>query len=146
MQVVGFNLRRISASREETFKKGPMNLNIEFTDVQKEKLDLLKEEEAIKILFKFGVEYYESDEKKDPKKDKLAEISMDGQIRMALSKEELKDVLKAWKKKQMPPGVSIPLNNMILKRTAAKALQLQDDLGLPSHIPIQQLRPQQNPQ
>ena len=141
MQVVGFNLNKISGHRIEDFKHGPMNLNIEFTDMKKLKLDLLKDSEAAKFIFKFSIDYFESEDKRGPKDQKLAEINIDGHIRLSLTKDELKDVTKSWKKKQIPNGLRIALNNLILKKTAPKALQLQDELGIPSHLPIQQIKP-----
>ena len=146
MQVVGFQFKKISAHKSDDFKSGPININVEFTDLQKEKLDLLRDSDAAKLLFRFSLEYFENKEDQD-KKDKkgndlkLAEIVLDGQIRLSFTKDESKDLMKAWKKKQLPAGFRIPLQNLILKKTASRAMQLQDELDLPSHVPIQQIKP-----
>lgn len=141
MQIIGFNLNKISAFKSENFKPGAINTNIEFIDIEKEKIDLLKDSESIKILFKFSLEYSESQEKKDKK---LAEIVFDGAVRIALPKETLNEIMKSWKKKKLPPEFRVFLFNVILRRTASKCLILQDELMIPSHIPIQQVRLQPN--
>ena len=136
MQIVGFNLNKVSARKEANFKQGHINTNIEFTDLEKDKIDILKDLEVMRLTFKFGLDYTESQEKKDKK---LGELIFEGNIKLALSKEESKEMNKEWKKKTLPAGPRIFLFNYILKKTAPKALLLQDELGLPSHIPIQQV-------
>jgi hypothetical protein len=43
---------------------------------------------------------------------------------------------KLWKKKEMPNAMRLPIFNFILRKCTAKALTLQDELGLPTHIPL----------
>lgn len=136
MQIIGFNFNKISASKKENFKPGHINTNIEFVDLEKDKIDILKDLEAVKLTFKLDLDYTESQEKKE---DKLAEINFGGNIRLALTKEESKELMKEWKKKKIPAGPRMFLFNYLLKKTAPKALSLQDELTLPSHIPIQQI-------
>ena len=61
---------------------------------------------------------------------------------MSASKEDSKTLTKSWKKNEIPDGTKIPLFNVILKKCTTKALQLEEELLLPSHIPMPQLRPQ----
>ncbi len=136
MQVVGFNLTKISANRQETTKPSSLNLNIEFPEIQKEKIDLLKDSEALKISFKFLVEYLEAEKKKD----RIADLDFEGTIILSVNKEESKEITKEWKKKKLPDNLRISLSNLVLKKTAPKALTLQDELNLPSHITVRQLK------
>ena len=136
MQVVGFNLTKISANKKENTKPKSLNINIEFPDIQKDKIEMLKDSEALKISFKFLVEYLESEKKKDI----IADLDFRGIIMLSVSKEESKDITKAWKKKELPNNLRISLSNLVLKKTASKALTLQDELNLPSHISVRQVR------
>ncbi len=144
MQVVGFNLIKILAKRELTYKRSAINTNIEFTNIEKESLPVLKDDEAIKISFKFDITY--GDQEKTPdkkeKEEKQAEISFEGIIILSATKDEAKEYIKNWKKKEVPQESAIPLYNTILKRCSIKALQLEEDLNLPTHIPFPQVRAQ----
>ena len=143
MQVIGFNLKKILAQRSLNFQRGPINTNIEFTNVEKEKVDMLKDLEALKMSFIFSVNYSDQ-EKKDELKH--GEISFEGNILLSSTKEESKDIQKSWKKKQIQENVRIPLINFILKKCSVKALALEEDLNLPSHIPFPQVRKNQQEQ
>ncbi len=138
MQVIGFNLTKVLAERSPNFTRSAINTNIEFSNVEKEKVDLLKDAEAVKISFKFSI-IYEDREKKDKKN---GEVSCEGVIVLSTSKEEAKDFHKSWKKKEVPKDTMIPLYNVILKKCSVNALQLEDDLNLPPHIPFPQVRAQ----
>lgn len=133
-QVLGFNFTKISGERAITLKdvKNPkerkITTNIEFTDFEKESIPLLNEE-AAKVSFKFSIVY-------EPKQ---AELSFTGVIILKADKEGLKNMIKAWKKKQLPPEMQVPLFNIILNRCTIKALQLEQDLNLPTHIPLPRL-------
>ena len=64
MNILGFNLTKIAANRSSKILPNPMmNTNIEFLDVVKEEIEMLKENDAVKITFKFSVDYADSKEK-----------------------------------------------------------------------------------
>ena len=154
MQLIGFNLKKISASRSPDFKRGSINTNIEFNDVIKEKLDLLKDTEALKISFVFSIIYSEKEsnpeagknqENKNPAQNQ-GEVTFEGDVLFSANKEEAKDVTKSWKKKQIPEQFRLPMINFILKKCSVKALSLEEDLNLPAHIPFPQVRKQEQNQ
>ena len=140
MQLIGFNLRKISASRSSDFKKSSINTNIEFVDVIKEKLDLFKEEDALKISFSFMATYTDAEDKEKSN----GEVNFEGDIILSTNKDESKDIIKSWKKKQISDNIRIPLINFIIKKCSVKALSLEEDLNLPAHIPFPQVQKQQN--
>jgi hypothetical protein len=137
MQLVGFNFTKISAKRELKIENYSQNTNIEFLDLEKEKIDLLKDLDAIKLTFKYSVDYTHSGEKEKP----CAELNFEGHIVFALSKKESSDLLKSWRKKQIPPNVQIPLFNLILKKCSPKAVYLADELNMPSPVPLPKITP-----
>jgi hypothetical protein len=143
MQVIGFNLTKISGERLSEFQTAfNMNTNIEFLDLGKENIDILSDKEAINLSFKFGLTYEsKEDEKKKDKTTLMGSIEIKGKLICSLDKEELKAVQKMWKKKELPALVKFPLLNVIIRKCTPKAIQLEDEIGLPLHTPIQQFAP-----
>ena len=140
MQVIGFSFKKISAEKFQPFKKANVGNNIDFVNIEKEHIDVLKEAEAAKISFTYSL-IYEDPEKKE---NKLAELTFQGTIVLSITKEESKEISKAWKKKQLPPPVRIALFNVILRKCTPKAIYLQDEIALPPHIPMPRLTLKQN--
>lgn len=134
MQVLGFNFTKISAERFPDYKPGSsINTNIEFTNIEKEEISVLKDLEAVKISYTFSVTYSKTENKKE---NKEGEIIFEGNIIMSATKEETKEITKLWKKKEISNQFKVPIFNIILRRCSLKAAQLEDDIGLPIHLPL----------
>ena len=140
MKIIGFNLDELHAKKSFDFKRTSISTDIFFTEVEKTKLDVLKDSEALKISFKFTVTYKDG-EKKEPQQDKN-EIIIQGSMLLMVSKDEAKEFLKSWKNKEIPKDKSLSLYNVILKKCSVKALQLEDEINLSPHIPFPQIRGQ----
>ena len=137
MQVVGFNFTKVSAEKATDFEKGgSINTHIEFTDQHKEKSELIKDKDITKLIFKYAVNY----EDKDKKERKQGEITFEGILLLSTEKDETKNFQKSWKKKEIPKEFTASLYNFILKRCSIKALHMEDDIGLPAHLPLPQVR------
>ena len=151
MQVIGFNFTKISASRNKEIKHPSISTNIEFLELEKEKIDLLKEQDSLRLDFMFSILYQNGElreKAKDKDKDKvpsMAEVKFEGNIILLSSEEESKELLKGWKKKDIDNNLRLSLFNLILKKCSARALALQEELNIPSHIPIPQVSPQAQP-
>ena len=138
MQLIGFNFTKIGAEKKEVLGDKPtINTNIEFTDVAKDAVDLLKDLEAVRVSFKFSIAY-----NANGKKDTLGSILFEGNIVLSAPPEKVKEIVKAWKKKEFAPDFKIPLFNLILRRCSAKALDLEEQTGLPPHLPLPQFKAQ----
>ena len=126
------------ADRSLTFKNPyTIDTNIEFLSIDKEKNELLKDAEILPTQFRFSLSYYETDEKvKDKRGPKQGEIIFEGSLLLSTTKDEAKDILKSWKKKEIPQNLRQPLFNTILRKCTLRALSLQEELNLPSHINI----------
>jgi hypothetical protein len=131
MNVIGFNFTKISSSRELRFPKGyEINTNIEFINMERESITILKELDSIRIDFTYAINY--TDE--DPKKSKqLASIQFEGNILLTVSKEESKEILKNWKKKKPAASLKMAIFNLILKKCTIKALTMEEEIGIPPH-------------
>jgi hypothetical protein len=147
MQIIGFNLTKISVEKNPEFKRVPINTSIEFTSIEKDHLEILKDKEALKLLFKFGIIHGESKENNPPAGDEiLGNVNFEGAIILATEKDEAKEIQKSWKKKKLGSAFQVPIYNFILRKCSPKAVALSDDIGLPPHMPIPQIKPQQDQQ
>ena len=154
MKIIGYNIKNINANKNKELSKSSINTNVTFTNVEKQTADFLKDSEALKATFKFSVEYSDPNKKekendkkeKEKEKNEKNEISLEGFLLLSVTKDESKDFLKSWKNKEVPKDKVIPLYNFILKKCSIKALQLEEDLGLPSHLPLPQVKSEQTTQ
>jgi hypothetical protein len=132
MQIVGFNLTKILIQRKE---KPTANLeiksNINIDNITKDKINISKEE-VIKMDFTFTIDYTP---------DEFAKCEFKGFLIMLPEKDELKNILKSWKDKQIPEDIRLHLFNFIMHKCNIKALHLEDELGLPLHIQMPRLSP-----
>ena len=134
MQVIGFNFEKISAERKKPSEgKLEVNSNINIKDITQEKLEIVKEKPVLKISFEFKVSY----------KPDIADISLQGNIILLVEKDEAKSILKNWKTKKLLEEIRIPVFNIILTKSNLKALQLEEELNLPLHLPFPKIRKEQ---
>ncbi len=130
---MGFNFTKISIEKKsDRPKEFKVNRNINVETIAPAKSNILKmKEEVLAIKFNYSILY-------DPN---YASIDLDGSIVIGLDPKLAKDVLKMWKDKKMPEEFQLSLFNTILMKSDVKALELEDDLGLPYHVPLPTLRP-----
>ena len=130
MKIIGFTFEKISAERKEP-KKGEIkiNSNIDIRNITKEKISGF-DEEVVKIEFEFTVNY-EPD---------IAKILFKGYVMLSTDKDKLKEIVKKWKSKKLLEEIKIPLFNFILTKSNIKALQLEEELNLPTHVPLPRVK------
>jgi len=131
MRVIGFNFTKISIERLkdilEPSEQLKIGTQIDIPELKDVKSDILKtKEEILTAKFVYGVNY-------DPG---FAKIELEGRILISLDPKIAKEVLKQWKKKKMPEDFRIFLFNVILKKSSLKALDLEEELNLPLHMPM----------
>jgi hypothetical protein len=142
MRVIGFNFTKISAEKLEG-KTASISTDIKFDDISKDEIEMLKEEDVLKVLFSFDINYSKDKEqkKKDKEEDLSGKVEFKGTIVLSVSKDESKDILKSWKKKELPVPFKIALMNLILKKCTVKALDLEDSISLAPHLPLPNIAP-----
>ncbi len=142
MKVLGFNFTKITAERDKDSKAdGSINTNVEFLEIEKDNIEILRDSEIIRVSFKFSIDYKDAPGKEkikgESKKDKTtAQISFEGLIILSLEKENSKEILKNWKNKIISQDLSSFLMNFILAKCSIKALTLEQELSLPAHFPL----------
>lgn len=131
MKIIGFNLSKILIEKKEKMaEKVQVSQNIDIKDVSKDKIPI-SDNDILKIDFKFTINYSED----------FAKIEFEGSLLLLPEKDELKNVLKSWKEKKIPEDIRIGLFNYIMNKCNIKALNLEDELGIPWHVPMPKLNP-----
>jgi hypothetical protein len=131
-QVIGFNLTKLSIERVKELKgQITVKYNLDVPDVKKEVINISKEKETLSFDFKFTINY----------EPKLANILFEGYLLLLADQKESKDILKNWKKKQGLNDVRMLVFNTVLTKCSIKALELEDDLNIPSHLPLPKIAP-----
>tara|TARA_Y100000034_G_C6605589_1_gene263582 strand:- start:79 stop:483 length:405 start_codon:yes stop_codon:yes gene_type:complete len=126
MRIIGFNLTKILIEKKEIqIDKLEITQNIDIKDVKREKIQI-SEKDALKIRFNFSI-FYSKDS---------AKLEFEGETITLPEKKELEDFLKQWKDKKIPEEIRIPLFNFIMNKCNVKALELEDEMSLPLHIPM----------
>jgi hypothetical protein len=134
MRIIGFNLTKISVERQEKLEgKLEIKQNINVDNIIKEKIEIAKEE-AVKIEFTFSINY-------DPN---FAKVEFKGYVLTMPEKEETKKILKEWKNKKIPEEVKMGLFNFIMSKCNIKALSLEDEMNLPTHVPMPKINPKKD--
>ena len=128
MKLMGFNFTKINVERiggsGENLK---INTNIDVSDIEKAEIDLFKgKEEILAVKFKYGIDY-------DPK---YAKINFEGNILISLDSKQAKKAISEWKDKKVSDDIKFFIFTIILRKANVKALQLEDEMNLPFHIPM----------
>jgi len=127
MRVIGFNFKEISIEKKKEINNElKINTNIDVKDLKKEELDLFKDKDIFNLEYEFKI-LYEPD---------FAELVFKGGILVLIEDKKLvKNIEKQWKDKKIIPELKVPILNLIFSKCNLKALQLEEDMGLPPHIP-----------
>lgn len=136
MRVIGFNFAKISAERKDDIKgKLEIKSNLQIDDIEKESLEIAGE--VLKFHYEYSIKYEPG----------FAEIIFKGVILAVPDKpEDIKKILKDWKKKNLTDEIRMFILNFIMAKCNLKALQLEEEFALPPHIPLPRLTKQQGQQ
>jgi len=128
MRLVGFDFKKISIERfKDQAENLKFNTKIDVSAIDTIKSDIFRsKEELLKVDFIYSVLY----------EPEFAKIELTGNIILAVEPRIAREVLRGWKDKQTSEEFRIFMFNIILRKANIKALQLEDELGLPLHIPL----------
>ena len=131
MRVIGFRLKKIDVERFEDKLDGvKVNTNIDIADIEEVKSGVFKGEQLLGIKFTYTLDYSPN----------FAKIDMGGNLVVGLESGLSRAILKEWKDKQIPADFKINLLNLIIRKCSVRALELEDDLGIPYHMQFPSLR------
>ena len=135
MKLIGFNFNKINIEKfNDKIENLKINTKINVSEIKNIKSDFFKaKEDLIEVKFVYNINY-------DPD---FAKIELAGNILLAIEPKMAKDILKLWKDKKMSEDFRITLFNIILRKSNLKALQLEEELNLPTHISLPFLKKEQ---
>lgn len=126
MRIVGFSISKISGERKEIIKgKFDVKSNVDIKNIEKQAIEI-SDKGGLKIDFVFSVNY----------NPKFANIEIAGSVLTLDDNDESKQILKDWKKKKVNVSAKIPIFNFIMDKCNLKAMQVEDELNLPLHLPL----------
>lgn len=132
MKLVGFNFKKVYIEKlSDSLKDLKFNTKIHIDEISSVESKIFKdEEELIKITFTYNINY-------DPD---IAKIELGGNLLLAIEKTLSKGIVEGWKERKMSEDFRIILFNLILKKANIRALELEDQMNLPLHIPLPTLK------
>jgi len=130
MKVIGFSINKINAERKAHVKgKLEIKQGINIDDIKKEEVSISKSP-AVSFEFTYSLEYSPG----------FGKIEIKGTLVALDENNESKEILKEWKKKKFAEsGIKLSLFNFIMAKCNLKALQLEEEIGFPLHIPMPKL-------
>jgi hypothetical protein len=131
MKILGFNLTKVSIEKTSGIDNNlKINTKIDIADISEVKSSFFKiKEEPLGVKFSYEIDYSPD----------FAKIEIKGVILLAVDPKVAREVLNKWKDKTIPEDFRIEVFNLILKKSTLKALELEDEMNLPLHMPLPRL-------
>ncbi len=128
IRFVGFNFNKISIEKhKEITKEVSLNTNVEIKDIKNQKSNLFPDKNLLYFEYEYKIEYSPD----------FATILFSGGILSIVEDDELlKQIQDQWTNKKVPENVRVNIMNAIFSKCNLKALELEEDLNLPHHIPF----------
>ena len=132
MPVIGFHLTKISVERKDRIT-GQVNVktNLKISDVKEEEriAEVAKDMTSLRFDFEFKIDY----------EPKAANLLFVGHVLDVEKDEDAKKILKNWKNKKIDDELRLRISNHVWLRCNIKALLLEEEIGLPIHLPLPRL-------
>lgn len=126
MRILGFRVKKILCEKnKEQFNNLKINNKIDIQKIEKMNIEE-KRGSILEIDFLSLIDYQQD----------IAKIEINGSMIVEVDNEQAKEILNQWKTKKIESSFKIELFNFILRRTSVKALELEEEIGLPYHIPF----------
>lgn len=136
MVVIGFNLKKILVERKNIVRgEVKVNTRMNILNVKKEEVKLTAGKDVIRFDFEFLISYVGVADHTGH----VADLSFEGEVLYLVDPKDTKKILDDWKKKEIEEEIRVRVLNTILAKCNLKALVLEEEIGLPSHIPLPRL-------
>jgi hypothetical protein len=131
IKLLGFNFTKINVERFLEIK-APVTLksDINIKNITAPENKIIKQD-IIQTDFVFTLVF-----------ENMGNILMEGSFMLGLDEGESKEILKQWKAKTLDEQKKLLILNIIMQKCSLKALQLEEEMGLPYHIQIPKLTTQ----
>lgn len=133
MTVIGFNLKKILVERK-TLVRGNVKVGtkLNILDLKEEKAKIMNDKDVLSCDFEFIIQYTGIENNKGD----VADVIFEGNVLYLVDPKETKKIVEGWKKKDIPQEMRVKIMNTILAKCNVKALVLEDEIGLPPHLPL----------
>ncbi|MGD9276161.1 MAG: hypothetical protein PVJ67_03225 [Candidatus Pacearchaeota archaeon] len=128
MKFIGFNFTKVNAERFSDDLNG-LNLNNKMDISKIESMDSKdNNKRVIKLSFKYEIDYNPN----------FAKINLSGEVFVLVDSELAEKITKQWKedKKSLDEDFRVFAFNILLRKCNLKALELEDEMNLPIHLPL----------
>ncbi len=126
MRIIGFNLTKILVEKLEKIDENiQITQNIDIKNILEEDIKIPKNK-IIKLVFGLKIDYSKN----------YGKIDFEGNILILPEGDDIDKILESWKSKKIPENMRVPIFNFIMNKCNIKALYLEDEIGLPLHIPM----------
>jgi len=128
MKIMGFNFKKLSIERmSDSLENLKIGTNIDISSIERVKPDFFRvKEDLLAVHFKYTVQY----------EPEIAKLELEGNILLAVEPKIAREVINEWKDKKLPDEFKLSLFNLIVRKSNIKAIQLEDEIGLPIHVPM----------
>ena len=132
IKVIGFSFNKLFVEKNsQEFKDLKIDRNIKIESVEKAKPYALQiKEEMLEIRFKYGITYSPD----------VAKFEFSGSLLVTAEPKVIKEFLNEWKDKKFPEKHKIVIFNIIMRKSDIKALEIEDEMGLPLHVALPLIR------
>ena len=133
---MGFNYNKISIEKfSTTNQKISLKSNLDVSNIKKIKSEILSaKEKLLGVDFNYSIDY----------EPNFAKIEFKGNILIAVDSDQAEKVEKEWENKKIPDDFKTSLFNLILRKTSIKALELEDQMGIPLHMAMPKVQQNKN--
>jgi hypothetical protein len=129
MKIISFILNKVLIERKNPIKgKLEIKSGLHIADITKES-NPLSDKDSLRFDFIFTVGYTPD----------IAQIEIKGSLITLDEKDESKEILKDWKDKKIQESIRLPIINFIMEKCTIKAIELEEEMGLPIHLPMPKL-------
>ncbi|VVB80154.1 Uncharacterised protein [uncultured archaeon] len=128
MKILAFNFEKLSAERLSNTKDNiKVGTHVDISDISEVKAELLSPSGLILgVKFKFSLDYAPN----------FAKVEIAGHFLVEVDKSLGEKTLKEWKNKKLTDEIQYSLINVILEKSTLKALDLEEQIGIPLHFPM----------
>jgi hypothetical protein len=130
MRLISSSFNKISVDKKkELTRDTSLTTDMKIIDIKKEKSSLFKDEDLLEFHFQFTIDYAPD----------FALIIFEGKLVLLMDKSEeisVNQIIDDWKEKNLDNTLKIHLLQMVFSRCSLKAMQLEEFVNLPTHIPI----------
>lgn len=131
MKLVGFNYSKISVEKLKALKDAKIDTKINLANLKEVSSGTFKsKDEIIAIEFNYYIGY----------EPEMAKINLDGNLLIALEPKKAKQIVKDWKNKTLDEDFKFNVLTIILNKANVKALELEEEMNLPYHLPLTSLK------